>query len=201
MIKTFTISDIVSSNNYKLFNEITLNSMITLEKFLNEDLYTTYKGKLDNVDVIMKLYGEYSDANNEIEVLNYLQKHAPTKFPIPYASILYPKLNIDTYIEKLIIYQYIEGEELNKSSIINKVILKNDIMKQIEVLHKLNLVFGDIRIENIIKLNSNHYYLIDYGRVFSLIDKKFPPMNYMIEEDIIPSQEDDINNLNKIINF
>jgi len=53
----------------------------------------------------------------------------------------------DMYIKKLIIYQYIEGEPLTKSSNIDKIMLKEDIQKQLDILHKLDLVFADIRIE------------------------------------------------------
>jgi hypothetical protein len=197
MISNISISELVSTSKYTLFNNITLNSKLTFEKCIGDDLYITYKGLLNDIDIVIKLYGECSDENNEIEVLDYLQSHAIGEFPIPYISILNPKLDVD--IRKLIVYQYIKGETLTPSSNIDKIMLKTDIEKQINILHKLNLVFADIRIQNIIKLEDDHYYLIDYGRVFSTIDTDLPPMNYMIEDDYIPSQQDDINKLDKII--
>ena len=200
------ISEIISTSKYILFNDITLNSRLVFEKCLNNDFYITYKGLLDGMDVIIKLYGEYSDENNEIEVLDYLQFHSVGNFPIPYMSILDPSLKFsinvdaDVYIKKLIVYQYIKGESLTALSDIDKPMLKNDIKKQINILHKLNLVFSDVTTENIIKLDNGHYYLIDYGRVFSITDISLPPMDYMID-DYIPSQQDDINNLLKILNY
>ena len=204
MLFNISISEFGSTSTYKLFNNTTLNSKLTFGKCLGDDLYITYKGLLDGVDVIIKLYKEFSDENNEIEVLDYLQNHTKEQFPIPYISILNPEFifNInndnDIYIRKLIVYQYIQGESLTPSSNIDKIMLRSDIEKQLNILHKLHLVFADIRIQNIIKLDDNHYYLIDYGRVFSMVDTKLPPMNYMIEDDCIPSQQDDINQLDKI---
>lgn len=206
MLSDISISEFGSTSTYTLFNNTTLNSKLTFGKCLGNDLYITYKGLLDDIDVIIKLYKEFLDENNEIEVLDYLQNHTKEQFPIPYISILNPEFmfNIEdeqddnVYIRKLIVYQYIEGESLTPSSNINKTMLRSDIEKQLNILHKLHLVFADIMIQNIIKLDNNHYYLIDYGRVFSLIDTNIPPMNYMIEDDCIPSQKDDINDLNKI---
>lgn len=206
MTSNISISEFATTSKYTLFNNITLNSKLTFGKCLGDDLYITYKGLLDDIDVIIKLYKEYSDENNEIEVLDYLQNHTEEKFPITYISILNPEFmfNInnddddDFYIRKLIVYQYIEGESLTSSSNIDKMMLRNDIKKQLEILDKLNLVFADIRIENIIKIDNSHYYLIDYGRVFSMTDINLPPMNYMLEDDCIPSQQDDINQLQKI---
>lgn len=202
MLSNISISEFGTKSKYTLFNNTTLNSKLTFCKCLGDDLYITYKGLLDGIDVIIKLYKEFSDENNEIKILDYLQNHTKEQFPIPYISILNPEFMFnnddDIYVKKLIVYQYIDGESLTSSSNIDRTMLKNDIEKQLNILHKLNLVFADIRIENIIKLKDNHYYLIDYGRVFSLIDMNFPPMNYMIEDDCIPSQQDDINQLDKI---
>lgn len=193
-----TLSDIISHNNYKLYNNITLDSRLIFEKCLGHDLYVTYQGLLDDKKVVIKLYiWDLSDKNNEIPVLDYLQSNA-SEFPIPYLSISYPNLNIVNDISKIIVYEYIEGESITSSNI-DMVLLKEDIEKQLNVLHKLNLVFADIRIENIIKLPNNKYFLIDYGRVFSTTDKNLPPMEFMIDYDEIPSQQDDFDALNRII--
>lgn len=191
------LSEIISHNNYTLYNNITLDSRLIFEKCLGHDLYVTYQGLLDDKKVVIKLYiWDLSDENNEIPVLDYLQSNA-SEFPIPYLSISYPNLNIVDDISKIIVYEYIEGESLTSSNV-DMALLKEDIEKQLNILHKLNLVFADIRIENIIKL-PNKYFLIDYGRVFSTTDKNLPPMEFMIDDDEIPSQQDDFDDLNRII--
>lgn len=192
------LSEIISNNNYTLYNNITLDSRLIFEKCLGHDLYVTYQGLLDDKKVVIKLYiWDLSDENNEIPVLDYLQANS-SEFPIPYLSISYPNLNIVDDISKIIVYEYIEGESITSSNI-DMSLLKEDIEKQLNILHKLNLVFADIRIENIIKLPNNKYFLIDYGRVFSTTDKNLPPMEFMIDYDEIPSQQDDFDALKRII--
>jgi hypothetical protein len=196
---TSNISEFISTYKYILFNNISLDSKLTFGKCLGNDLYITHKGMLDGIDVIIKLYKECSDENNEIETLDLLQNKSNGEFPKPYVSIMHPILETqngtyyDIYVNKLIVYEYIQGESLTTASNVDKVILKEDIQKQLDILHKLDLVFADI-----IKLPNNHYYLIDYGRVFSITDVNLPPMNYMIEDDCTPSQQDDIDDLNKL---
>lgn len=188
------LSELISTSKYILYNDITLDSQLTFEKLLGDDLYVTYQGLLDNKKVVIKLYiFDRSDGNNEIEVLDYLQSKS-NGFPIPYMSISYPNLSIKDDIIKMIVYEYIEGENLISNNV-NMLRLREDVEKQLNILHKLDLTFADIRLENVIKLSNNSYFLIDYGRVFSLTNKDFPPMDYMFEENSLPTQQDDIDKL------
>lgn len=194
------LSEIVSASGYTSYNGITLDSSLTFEIMMGQDLYITYRGLLDNKKVVIKLYIEdYSDSNNEIEILDYLQTHS-MGFPVPYFSILNPKFDhdvLDHNADKMIIYEYIEGEPLTPSSSIDMLKLKKDVGAQLLILHNLGLVFADIRLENVIKLPNGNYFLIDYGRVFSIKDEKYPPMDFW-DEDEVPTQRNDVDTLYRI---
>ena len=55
--------------------------------------------------------------------------------------------------------------------------------------------------ENVIQKPNGHYQLIDYGRTFSITDNKFPPMEYMNDDDCIPTKQDDLNTLTKLYSY
>jgi hypothetical protein len=64
---------------------MSLPSGLIFGELLNDDLYTTYLGILDGHQVVIKLFTEMSDNNNEYEILVYLQENSahPEWFPVP----------------------------------------------------------------------------------------------------------------------
>jgi hypothetical protein len=75
----------------------------------------------------------------------------------------------------------------------------SDVKEQLQEMHYHNLVYGDVRCENIVRMPSGQHRLIDYGRTFSVRDPKFPPMEYMTESGEIPEQADDFIDLGRLL--
>ncbi len=218
--------------------------MLKFDKLLNDDLYTTYKGTYNGLPSILKFFTEQSDNNNEFEVIEFLHSNSdnPEWYPIPYESYnsqeienmeeIIPKYVLENHEPyKLIVYSYLEGDDIVKENLIKDDIdnLKDDIREHLEQIHKVGLIYGDIRLPNIIFSKIfNRYLLIDYGRTFSndsskylesftdkeyynVVDKfmydknvipvTFPPMLYMLEygEDIL-TYEDELKSIDKLIN-
>lgn len=115
---------------------------------------------------------------------------------------------------KIIIYEYIEGIPVDflirdivgddnyqpNMSLINTNIkdeVYSEVHTQILELAKLNIVHGDIKLKNIVQTVDGHYILIDYGRAIGIgpLTEKYPPNEYTIDEDIIPTIENDIQDL------
>ena len=182
---------------------------ISYEKLLGDDLYTTFKGQYMNHPVVIKFFTDVSDQNNEYEVLDYLQKHSQKNhlFPKPYFQVEFNSENLtisvgpenqsmninDVY--KVIVYEYLEGFTLCETNY-DKNQVFSDIQIQLYELHRLGFVYADLKKDNIIKRPHGQYNLIDFGRTFSLNDQKFPPMEYMIDDNEIPNQDDDFKRLN-----
>lgn len=194
-------------------------SRLYIEKLLKNDLYATFKGVLNMTDafgvetkknVVVKFFTESSDANNEYEFLQLMK--GDERYPQPYYKIegnwKSITVNFGNYdnvkmknVFKIIVYEYIEGASFQHrwliSSLhdINKII--SDISKYIEHIHGLGFIYADIRLQNIVMTPSGNYQLIDFGRIFSEKDPRFPPMDYMIDDEI-PTMKDDISALEKI---
>jgi serine/threonine protein kinase len=179
---------------------------LKLIDLLNDDLYTTFKANYKGNLAIAKFFHlckDGSDDNNEYEVLVHLQKYSSPDqkrfFPVPYGCMSFER-NVSlfkkdkpilTSIRKVIVYQYMEGTPLNKTTF-NPVKMKADINKIITYLHILGFVYADIKLSNILRTPDDEYILIDFGRTFSVYDKACPPMKYMRDEDEIPTQKEDI---------
>ncbi len=209
-----TIEYKACSLHSKSGKDIAVLSKLTIDKLLNLDLYATFRGIL-SVDeesaspVIIKFFIDISDKNNEFEVLLYLQKHCNPEirhlFPKPYLYFDFGeeemKLRIigseSRYVSKIIIYEYMIGAPLRKMPTDRSKLIK-DVKVQLLEMHRLGLVHGDVKLNNIIKMPSTRfdilgsYRLIDFGRTFSVHDKSLPPMAYMIEVEHIPTQKADI---------
>lgn len=204
------LSDLIIDNAVILLNGSHLFSTLIFESNLNVDLYATFKGSLDNKEVIIKFFFDASDKNNEFEVLDFLNNKNPI-FPRPYVCITAPKYESYTIESKdsltgwkqldsvwqIIIYEYIPGIPISHVLNVDKSKLYYDIEATLSYMHSLGLIYGDIRPDNIIQTPDLHYRLIDYGRTFSS-DTSFPPMDYMIDDDEIPTMEDDIISLRQI---
>ena len=96
-----------------------------------------------------------------------------------------------------IIYPFIEGEKCDE---VNSELI-SDISKQLDFIHKCDIIHADIRLDNIIKRVDGKYTLIDYGCSFSADHKKFPPLNFMEEfkdSEPIKTKDNDIDALNKL---
>jgi serine/threonine protein kinase len=158
-------------------------NQIKYEKLLGSDLYITFKGEYLGHPVIIKFFTEVSDQNNEYEVLDYLQKHSASKelFPKTYLQVNMDYSSLTLFvgenqqsmtieeIYKVIVYEYIEGTDISLSSY-NQQQAIIDVGLQLSELHRLGFVHGDVKINNIIQTNKETYYLIDYGRTFSVSD-------------------------------
>jgi tRNA A-37 threonylcarbamoyl transferase component Bud32 len=92
----------------------------------------------------------------------------------------------------VIVYEYIEGMTIDFKALSpeEKVKMKTEVKEQLDELHRLGLVHGDVRGPNII-LTPNRFLLIDYGRTYSL-DGTFPALDFMV------TQEDDLTALSVI---
>ncbi len=195
----------MEENKIQSYNELKEN--IIFQELLGQDLYVTFKGQWKGKDAVIKFFFfSVSDENNEYEFMELMQ--GKNGVPIPYYKI---NLNyediivsLDREIEingvyKIIVYEFIEGEEVTKG-INNKDKLLSDIIEQLTEIHRLGFVYGDMRLANIIKTKEEKYCLRDYGRTFSLKDTKYPPMKYMIDEEEVPTREDDLSMLMKCYN-
>lgn len=168
----------------------------TFDVLLNDDLYTTYLGTYQNKKVVIKVFTEVSDQNNEYEVLEYLQEHrdgvSRTAFPQPYLKISFSEEMYDELPEsfwelpsnheniyQIIVYEYMEGETLGeiikRLKSINKLeqYLHLDVLRMVEdisevlkELHRLGLTYGDLHLDNILRRFDGSFTLIDYGRTF-----------------------------------
>jgi len=149
-----------------------------------------------------------------------MQKHSlyPKWFPIPYFTFIPNNLYFKALGQEWenvylgIVYEYIEEEKIGKD---NKNKLEMDIMEQIYEIHRMGLVHGDVRRANIIK-TEKRYLLIDYGRTYTshgnisvntftldkyikIVPGYFRPLLFMLEDDNLITQEDDLNELDIII--
>ena len=210
--KSISISDFsgITSDigNVTMLHGMTLQSLLVFEQVLSQELYVTLKGTCDNKDVVIKFFYERSDKNNEFEIMRYVEEETSLSgiTPIPYIKIDNPKYS--TYkignikingVWKIIIYEYIPGVPLEYLVNINVISMQNDIRSILSDLEYVGLVYGDIHLGNIIQINNGRYRLIDFGQSFST-DNRFPPIEYMLHEDLLPTFSSDINNLSCICN-
>lgn len=176
---------------------------------LKNDLYTTFKGTWKGKPAIIKFFHERSDPNNEYDFLEFWKVSFPNdrilRIPQLYCRITLDNEDITITLEReiymgnvyqVIVYEYIEGEVINTKNI-DKVKLATDIREQLLEIHRLGFVYADLGVSNIL-YTEGRYVLIDFGRVFSLEDPKFPPMQYMIDDEDVPTQEDDLSRLEEI---
>ncbi len=176
---------------------------LTFKEKLNEDIYVTYKGYYKNNKVIIKLFTDLSDKNNEFEILQYLnKKETINKYPKPYIQLPIDGMisinkTFSCYVSKIIVYEYIEGKEIKLYSMTKeeKKQCKLEIASYLSELHQLNIIYNDVRFPNIL-INDSKYYLIDYGCSFSDTMSKFPPMEYLLED--VPTKKDDFRYLDNI---
>lgn len=189
-------NDILIANCVK--DNFSMQKDIEYERLLNNDLYATFKGKFCGKDAIIKVFHEMSDNNNEYEFLEFMKNNGVQGFPRPFLKMNfnYKTMKILSVtlkqVYKIIVYEYIEGEHA-------KNISENDIKEQLAEIHKWGFIYGDINYGNIICTKNGNFCLIDFGRTFSISDPKFPPMEYMIEDEEIPTQQDDLNDLKELI--
>lgn len=175
---------------------------------LGNDLYLTFRARYQDCDVIAKYFTDASDNNNEYKVLTFLQTIPERdRFPKPVfqeqlsgeITITYENdkiITVDAY--KVIVYQYLPGNNLQfplgDEEIMN---CRRDIVDQLKILHKYQLVYGDVNTNNIIYWKGK-YCLIDYGRCFSLVNTDMPPLEYMIEDETIPTMNTDLLAVNNL---
>lgn len=70
---TFPLSSLITDEStVVMLNSITLSSSFIFEYLFRFDLYVTFKCKLDNKDVVVKMFYDESRKNNEFEVLTFL---------------------------------------------------------------------------------------------------------------------------------
>lgn len=92
---------------------------------------------------------------------------------------------------KVICYEYLE--ETDEIETARKL---SDIEEQLNDMHNLGIIHGDVRNDNIIA--SGRFLLIDYGRSFSIDHTPFPPMEFMVDEDDFPTIDTDNESLQRI---
>ena len=182
---------------------------VVLEELLNDDLYTTFKGFYEDKPCMVKFFSnEKSDQNNETEIMQYLKQHSKLSmlYPTVYFSILLGESkdysirckksgHLIKNVYRIICYEYIEPE----TPVFDFQQCSKDITLQLTDLHSHGFVYGDVRVGNIIFSKPfGKYQLIDFGRSFSISDKNYPPMTYMIDENEIPTQADDFKQLTNV---
>jgi len=158
----------------------------------------------------VKRLSSNSDSNNEFEVLTFLShQNLSFKIPKPYLLVKIPHydfvINSKTYegVYLMLVIEYIEGQ--NFSFQINPIehpTCRSDLTNQLNSLHQLGLVFGDVSARNVIKDIDGKYVLIDYGRTFSQENLQSSSnqtlfSTYDIYGDIL-TQEDDFMDLDNI---
>jgi len=198
-----------------------LSSSLVFDELLNDDLYTTYMGTWKGQPVVIKLFTEMSDSNNEFEVLVELQRR---DFPSHlYPQPLFVTTEEDGYYDiipesmwdlpschedvfKIIGYTYLPGVPLlelieDTERYVEPYKMVSDIKTQLHQLHSLGVVHGDVAARNIIRGDDGIYRLIDYGRCFShqVTTPHFPPMEYMVMDGNISDTADDFIGLGRAL--
>jgi len=193
-------------------------------RLLGNDLYMTYECIINDTKCVVKFFTDKSDDNNETEVMAYLRSNSskPWLYPVPYFSLRgideytiiladSEEPNIITGIFRVICYQYIDGETVKNFPICGEKDteclcekMKSDVLEHLEDIHSFGFVFVDVREDNILhRADDGRYQLIDFGRVFHIIDEQFPPMEYMINDircDVsLPTQEEDFERVETIV--
>ncbi len=173
---------------------------LVIESLLGEDIYVTLKGRSKEKEVVVKLFLGDADLNNEYNVLGFLQKASlhPEWFPKPYFVHL-PNSGVVRELGRqwnkvyfAIVYEFIQGQtvDVKKLTLDERVQLRAEVGEQLRELHRLGLVHGDVRGQNIIK-TPQRYLLIDYGRTYSP-EGEFLALDFMIEDDFMVMPEDDL---------
>jgi serine/threonine protein kinase len=174
-------------------------------RLLSNDLYITY---LTNDEKhVTKLYTEYSDDNNEYEIMTILYNHgvidARPNMLLTSADIekfgLYT--DMDEKIVKAIRYEFIPGEVLTiftRASYVEKTRWRKQLTRQLTQIHDMGFIYGDKMIDNVVITKTGRATLIDFGRTFHDSDSNFPPMGYMLEYDERPTFVDDWKELERL---
>jgi len=201
---------------------------VTFLELLSDDLYTTFFGFYNGRKVVVKFFTDKSDANNETEVMQYFKEHSsiPELYPTPYFSwegyegdyaiTIDGVAHVMFDVFRVICYEYLEGEQLTLESALKMEVgvpeevarallaarVMHDVSEHLADIHSMGFVFGDLHFGNIILSSGlGLYILIDYGRVFSVSNPAFPPMEYMLQEieGGLPTQEEDVLQLARVV--
>lgn len=175
---------------------------VTILININEDLYSTYLCIYKSTPVNIKLYTDMSDETNEGQVLELFNELGI----IDYNHLL---LDIHTdgdeflilgeykNIFRIIVYEFEVGYVLHRTDKLTQKLI-NDIKEQLDKIHNLGFVYGDLRKENILINTEGKAVLIDFGRTYrdpniisEISAEDYPPMEYMIENEEIDTIEDE----------
>ena len=195
-----------NTTDVTMLNGMTLKSSLIFEQVLSKTLYATLKGTCDEKEVVIKFFFNSSDKNNEFEIMRFVQEetllHDIT--PIPYIKIDNPKYSTyiigDTEIDnvwKIIIYEYIPGIPILYLKNVDIRLMHSDIESLLSDLKSIGLIHADVHVGNIIRTPNGRFRLIDFGQTFS-IDHRFPPIDYMFDEEFLPTFSNDIDRLSQI---
>lgn len=168
-------------------------------EILSHEVYATYRTKKG----ILKLYGENRHFwGSEAEVISILHRNYP-EFPrLIMWDMSEPWEHILPDGEKMMVHQSILMEEIKghkpkKGELTPKH--KEQLEVQLKKMHRLGIVHGDVRRDNIIiRDEDGTACLIDYGESYSACNPKLlPPMPCLLEdgEDEAPTFMDDFRSL------
>ena len=190
-------------------DNVTTQDFILFEKLLLNENQITFKGKINTLDVIVKILTITSSKNNEFEILNFLQTKSSKSrlFPKPYLKIVHDGssfsiggIEIEDPFE-ILIYEFIPGSPIGLYDLETHFdLIKSDISVFLDELHLLGVIHADVSYRNIIKDSTGHYHLIDYGCAFSNYLPEFPPLQFMLDDyrNGFPTEQCDINSLDCI---
>lgn len=212
--KAYSVSTYISDYTTKRIKDIN----VILKKKIKSKYNSVYVGfytdphiSVRMKKVIIKFFGVKSwQDSTEFEILDTLHSRSVRTdlFPKPYISLDFKnnanfiiannkikKLEKIQDVHRINIYEYIKGTRIFHSHIPAKKYMEmkykhDEIFDQINELHRLNIIYGDIHLRNIILTPNNQLRLIDYDRC------------YVTENEDIKSKElDELNNIIRQISY
>ncbi len=152
-------------------------------KILSYEVNPTYRTKKG----ILKLYDDDRQYwGSEAEIISILHKNYP-EFPRlimwgmgePWEHTLPDGEKM--MVHQSILMENIEGHTPERGELTPEH--KEQLEEQLEKIHRLGIVHGDVRRENIIIKNDGTAFLIDYGLSYSVCSPKLlPPMPCLLED-------------------
>lgn len=164
--------------------DMLIKSIINCSTLYRRDPHLTFLAKYQDRSCILKLIYDRVDINNEAVVTSMLHRYDPQSYPrVVFLDRSNPwnlTLGSDTYriIESLCI-EALPDMPLGAITRIDK----RQLQVQLDELHRLGIIHGDVQRNNIIRRPNGDVFLIDYGYSYSSGDPLLPPTINSMSDD------------------